>query len=52
MSHPGGGSERVVATLGPGKPQTVLATLLNGSKFNYVILGVPDNPGAVRRSFC
>ncbi len=45
----GGGSERVVATLGPGKPQNVLASLLNGSKFNYVILGVPNNPGAVQR---
>lgn len=46
---PGAGSERVVATLGPGKPQSVLASLLNGSKFNYVILGVPDNPGAVQK---
>lgn len=46
---PGAGSERVVATLGPGKPQTVLASLLNGSKFNYVILGEPNNPGAVQK---
>lgn len=46
---PGGGSERVVATLGPGKPQAVLASLLNGSKFDYVILGVPNNPGTVQR---
>jgi hypothetical protein len=46
---PGGGSERVVATLGPGKPQVVLASLLNGSKFNYVILGEADNPGAVKK---
>ena len=45
----GGGTERVVATLGPGKPQNVLASLLNGSKFNYVILGVPNNPGAVQK---
>ena len=45
----GAGSERVVATLGPGKPQNVLASLLNGSKFNYVILGVPDNSGAVQK---
>lgn len=46
---PGAGNERVVATLGPGKPQTVLASLLNGSKFNYVILGEPNNPGAVQK---
>ncbi len=46
---PGAGTERVVATLGPGKPQNVLASLLNGSKFNYVILGEPNNPGAVQK---
>src|SRR5271165_7172237 len=46
---PGAGSERVVATLGPGKPQAVLASLLNGSKFNYVILGETNNPGAVQK---
>ena len=46
---PGAGNERVVATLGPGKPQSVLSSLLNGSKFNYVILGVADNPGAVQK---
>jgi hypothetical protein len=45
----GAGSERVVATLGPGKPQNVLASLLNGSKFNYLILGVPDTPGSVQK---
>jgi hypothetical protein len=46
---PGAGSERVVATLGPGQPKDVLASLLNGSKFNYVILGEADNPGAVQK---
>ncbi len=46
---PGSGGERVVATLGPGKPQNVIASLLNGSKFNFVILGVPDKPGAVQK---
>src|SRR5271165_489018 len=46
---PGAGSERVVASLGPGKPRDVLASLLNGSKFNYVILGEANNPGAVQK---
>jgi len=46
---PGSGSERVVAKLGPGTPKDVLATLLNGSKFNYVILGAPDNSGGVQK---
>ena len=42
-------SERVVAQLGPGQPRDVLASLLNGSKFDYIILGVPDQPGAVQK---
>ena len=46
---PGAGSERVVATLGPGRPQSVLASLLDGSKFNYVILGEPGNSGGVQK---
>jgi len=46
---PGAGNERVVATLGPGQPKDVLASLLNGSKFNYVILGEANNPGSVQK---
>ncbi len=46
---PGAGAERVVVKLGPGKPKDVLASLLNGSKFNYVILGEPDNLGGVQK---
>jgi hypothetical protein len=46
---PGAGSERVVAKLGPGQPKDVLASLLNGSKFNYVILGEANNSGAVQK---
>ena len=42
-------SERVVAQLGPGQPRDVLNSLLNGSKFNYVLLGVAGDPGAVQR---
>jgi len=45
----GAGNERVVAQLGPGAPRDVLNTLLNGSKFDYVILGVNGNPGAVQK---
>ena len=46
---PGAGSERVVAKLGPGQPKDVLASLLNGSKFNYVILGEVNEPGGVQK---
>jgi hypothetical protein len=42
-------SERVVAQLGPGRPSDVLDTLLNGSKFDYIILGVSNQPGTVQK---
>ena len=45
----GGASDRVVAQIGPGQPRDVLNTLLNGTKFNYVILGVTGDPGAVQK---
>ncbi|MFY9645583.1 MAG: hypothetical protein WAK29_10410 [Terriglobales bacterium] len=42
-----GAGERVVAHLGPGAPRDVLAGLLNGSSFNYVMLGSSSDPTAV-----
>lgn len=42
-------NERVVMQLGPGAPHDVLNTLLNGTKFDYIILGVTGDPGAVQR---
>ncbi len=42
-------SDRVVAQLGPGQPRDVLAALLNGSKFNFIILGSPTQPGSVQK---
>ena len=42
-------NERVVAQLGPGQPRDVINALLNGSKFDYVILGVAGSPGAVQK---
>jgi len=42
-------SERVVAQIGPGLPREVLNTLLNGSRFNYVILGVSGDPGGIQK---
>jgi hypothetical protein len=43
------GNERVVAQLGPGRPSDVIAALLQGSKFDYIILGVANQPGAVQK---
>jgi hypothetical protein len=42
-------NERVMMQLGPGRPRDVLNTLLNGSKFNYIILGMTENPGGVQK---
>jgi hypothetical protein len=44
---PNGASERVVTQIGPGAPRDVLATLLNGTAFNYVMLGSSSDPTAI-----
>jgi len=40
-------NERVIANLGPGSPRDVLSGLLNGTSFNYVMLGSDSDPRAV-----
>ena len=42
-----GANERVVTHLGPGSPRDVLVSLLNGSSYNYVMLGSSADPAAV-----
>ena len=44
---PAGANERVVVQLGPGAPRDVLAALLNGTSFNYVMLGSATDPRVV-----
>lgn len=46
---PGTAPERVVGHFGPGPAREVLTALLNGSHFNYVLLGSPTDPGALDR---
>jgi hypothetical protein len=41
--------ERVVTHLGPGPARDVVAELLNGSRFNYVLLGSPQNQTVLTR---
>ncbi|HLV87037.1 MAG TPA: hypothetical protein VKV39_08685 [Candidatus Sulfotelmatobacter sp.] len=41
--------ERVVTHLGPGPAQEIIAELLNGSRYNYVLLGSPQDPGILTR---
>jgi hypothetical protein len=49
MDVPGNPTERVVSTFGPGPPRDVLAKLLNGTHFNYVMLGSATNSNALAR---
>lgn len=42
-------SERVVTRLGPGPAREVMAELLNGSHFNYILLGSPDDANLLVR---
>lgn len=41
--------DRVVVRLGPGQPQEVISALLNGSRFDYIVLGSQQRPGAIDR---
>ena len=45
----GAEQEKVVVDLGPASAPEVLAQLLNGSRFNFLILSAPDNPGQLQR---
>ena len=44
---PPNASERVVVRLGPAPARDVLASLLNGTSFNYVMLGSAANPAGL-----
>lgn len=39
--------EPVAVDLGPASPHDVLAQLLNGSRFDYIVLGRPDDPNEI-----
>ena len=46
---PSNATERVVSRFGPGPAREVLAELLNGSHFNYVLMGSAANPNSLER---
>jgi hypothetical protein len=46
---PGSASERVVGHFGPAPARDVLTSLLNGSHFNYLLLGSSTDPNALDR---
>jgi hypothetical protein len=41
--------EKVAASLGPGSPRDVLAQLLNGSRYNFIIMGSDANANKLAR---
>jgi hypothetical protein len=51
LEIPANATERVVADLGPGPARQVLSELLNGTHFNYVIVGSTSDPNAVQSIF-
>jgi hypothetical protein len=46
---PANANERVATHLGPGPARQVVAELLNGSRFNYILLGSPQNSNLLVR---
>ncbi len=46
---PPASTERVVGQFGPGAPRDVMAQLLNGSHYDYVLVGSPADPGALKK---
>src|SRR5258708_26948222 len=44
---PATANERGVTRLGPGPTRQLVAELLNGPRFNYTLLGSPDNASAL-----
>lgn len=49
VDFPPNATERVVGHFGPGPARDVLASMLNGSHFDYVMLGSAANPSAIER---
>ncbi len=49
IEYPGGSGERIYFRGGPGAPRDVLASLLNGSRYDYILLGSPQQPKALTR---
>jgi hypothetical protein len=45
----GSAAEPIFANIGPGSVRTVLVALLNGTKFNYVMLGSQDTSSDLRK---
>lgn len=49
VDMPAASNERVVGQFGPGAPRDVMVQLLNGSHYDYVLMGSPSDPGALNK---
>lgn len=49
VEMPAVSTERVAGRFGPGAPRDVMAQLLNGSHYDYVLMGSPADPGALKK---
>lgn len=49
VDMPAGSGDRVVGQFGPGAPRDVMAQLLNGSHYDYVLLGSAADPHALNK---
>lgn len=49
VDMPAVSGERVVGRFGPGAPRDVMAQLLNGSHYDYVLVGSPAEPGSLKK---
>jgi hypothetical protein len=45
---PAASQEQVVGSFGPGAPRDVLSSILNGSQFNFIILGAENDPSRLQ----
>jgi hypothetical protein len=43
----GAEQESIAIQVGPGRPKDVLAALLNGSRFNFILQGSPNDPDGI-----
>ncbi len=42
-------SDRIATQIGPGDPRDVLSTLLNNSKYDFILMGAPGSPTSVEK---
>jgi len=45
----GAEQEEVAASLGPGTPRDIVSQLLNGSRYNFILVGADNDPNKLER---